>query len=229
MNFNEVSLFAAFAAGLISFMSPCVLPVLPVYVGLLSGAGDETATGRYFANTTAFLAGFTLVFVAMGATASLLGQVLLEYQDILRRAGALFIVFMGLNLAGVVRLPALSRDCRTLPLKPINSPLGSFVLGVAFTAGWTPCVGPILASVLAFASVVGTVEQGIWLLAAYASGFGLPFLVLALICQRYLDRVRALCKWLGNIQRITGIMLVLTGVLLWFNLIQRGLGLIYGP
>lgn len=229
MDGSEVSLAAAFAAGVASFLSPCVLPLLPVYAGLLAGenGGGERGGRRLAVNTAFFLAGFTVVFIIMGASASLLGQLFLEHSAVLRKAGALIIILMGLNVAGVIRLPALARDYRFFPAGSLRSPLGAFVLGLAFTAGWTPCVGPILASVLAYAGMSGTPERGIGLLAAYSAGFGLPFMAVAVLGQRYWPRLRAAARWLPLLQAAAGVVLVLTGALLYFDLVRRGLGLLY--
>jgi cytochrome c-type biogenesis protein len=160
---NGVSLSAAFLAGLVSFVSPCVLPLVPVYAAMLTGAGDEERRGRWaiVINTAAFMAGFTLVFIAMGATASLLGQVFLDYQELLRKIGALFIVFMGCHLAGFVRLPVMHREWRPLAAKKLHGPAGSLLLGIAVTTGWTPCIGPILSAVLTYAGMGSTVSSGI--------------------------------------------------------------------
>ncbi len=164
----------------------------------------------------------------MGATASLLGRLFLEHQDTVRRVGAVFIVLMGLQLAGLLRLPGLDRERRLTPGGRLQGPLGAFVLGLAITAGWTPCVGPILAAILAYAGIGGTVGHGALLLTAYAAGFALPFLLFTLLYRRYSARIRARYRWLPVIQQAAGAVLVATGVLLYFDLLQKGLGLIYG-
>ncbi len=227
MHGHDISLLAAFAAGAVSFLSPCVLPVVPAYLAVL--AGGETGARRQFAvRTVCFFAGFTVVFVAMGATASLLGQLFLEHQDTVRRVGAVFIVLMGLQLIGLLRLPGLDRERRLAPGGRLGGPLGAFVLGLAITAGWTPCVGPILAAILAYAGIDGTVSHGVLLLTAYAAGFALPFLLFTLLYRRFSARIRARYRWLPVIQRAAGAVLVATGVLLFFDLVQKLLGIIYG-
>lgn len=228
MNGSEVSLLAAFMAGVVSFLSPCVLPVIPVYIAMLAGAGDEAApTGRLLiGRSLSFMAGFTVVFLLMGATASLVGQLFADYQEVIRKTGGLFMVLMGFSLAGLVRIPMLQRDWRPQKKGRIEGPFSAMLLGAAITAGWTPCIGPILASVLAYASISGTLGQGMVLLLAYAAGFALPFIAFALLYSRYLARIRSWYRWLPLVQKVSGLILVLAGVLLYFNLIQKGLGML---
>jgi cytochrome c-type biogenesis protein len=223
---NDISLLAAFAAGAVSFLSPCVLPIVPAYLAVLTGGGEGRR--KFVANTVCFFAGFTVVFILMGATASLLGRLFIEHQDAVRKVGAVFIALMGLQLTGLLRLPGLQRELRLTPGGRLDGPLGSFVLGLALTAGWTPCVGPILAAILAYAGIDGTVARGVLLLAAYAAGFALPFLLFTILYKRYSARIRAGYHWLPALQKAAGAILVLTGVLLYFNLVQRGIGIIYG-
>jgi cytochrome c-type biogenesis protein len=228
VNGSEVSLLGAFIAGVVSFVSPCVLPVIPVYIAMLAGAGDATvaADRRLVFHSICFMAGFTVVFLLMGATASLLGQLFADYQQVIRKAGGLFMVVMGLCLAGVIRIPTLQRDWRPLPKGPVKGPLGAMLLGMAITAGWTPCIGPILASLLTYAGIDNTLEQGLFLLVAYSAGFAVPFLLFTLLCNRYLTRIRTWYRWLPLIQKTAGLVLAFTGVLLYFNLVQKGLGII---
>jgi cytochrome c-type biogenesis protein len=228
MNGSEVSLLAAFIAGVVSFISPCVLPIVPVYIAMLTGSDDEpkATQGRLITNTAFFLAGFTLIFLLMGATASLLGQLFLDYQDDIRSAGALFMAVMGLHLTGLIKIPALSRDWRAMPGGTAGGPLRAILLGMAVTAGWTPCTGPILASVLAYAGIGSTLSRGVLLLLAYSAGFAVPFILFAIFFNKYLSQIRSWYFWLPIIQKLAGVMLIITGVLLYFNLVQRGLGII---
>lgn len=228
MSGGEVSLLAAFIAGAVSFVSPCVLPMIPVYVAMLAGAGDEAGNAgrRLVFHSFCFMAGFTAVFLVMGATASLLGQLFADYQEVVRKAGGLFMVFMGLCLAGVVRLPTLERDWRPMQKRYSQGPLGAMLLGAAITAGWTPCIGPILASVLTYAGIGSTLAQGLYLLFAYAVGFAVPFLLFALLCHRYAGRFGSWYRWLPAIQKTAGVVLAVTGVLIYFDLVQQGLGLL---
>lgn len=228
MDGNGVSLSAAFLAGLVSFVSPCVLPLMPVYAAMLTGAGGEAQPGRWSAviNTAAFMAGFTLVFIAMGATASLLGQLFFDHQDFLRKAGALFIIFMGSHLAGFVRLPAMHREWRPLGAGKLHGPAGALLLGIAVTTGWTPCIGPILSAVLTYAGMGGTISTGIYLLLAYAAGFALPFLVFAVLFRRWFSPDASWYRWLPAVQKAAGVIMMFVGILIFFNLVPRILGLI---
>jgi cytochrome c-type biogenesis protein len=227
MNGSEVSLAAAFAAGVLSFLSPCVLPLVPGYLALLAGdTAGQQGRQRFIVNTACFFAGFTLVFLLMGATASLLGQLFIEHQDIVRQAGAVIIALMGLKLTGVLRLGALERDWRRLP-GGVGGPFGAFVLGLALTAGWTPCIGPILAAILTYAGIEAAPGRGVLLLTAYAAGFAVPFVLFTFIYRRWLARIRAFYRWLPVIQKAAGVLLIITAFLLYFDLVQKGLGLIY--
>ena len=229
MDGSDISLLAAFMAGVVSFVSPCVLPVIPVYIAMLAGSGSEpeTAQRRLVVNTVFFMAGFTIVFLLMGATASLVGQFFFDYQQVIRKAGALFMVFMGLVLAGFIQLPALARDWRPLQAGAVTGPFGAMLLGMAMTAGWTPCIGPILASVLTYAGIGNTLERGVYLLLFYAAGFAVPFLLFSLFCRRFIDQIRSWYRWLPLLQKAAGLVLVVTGGLLYFNLVQKGLGILF--
>lgn len=227
MGIGDLSLLAAFAAGVVSFLSPCVLPIVPAYLAILAGADGPERRGRFITNTVFFFAGFTVVFIVMGATASLLGQLFLEHQDTVRKVGAAFIILMGLQLTGLLRLPALARDVRLTPGDRLGGPLGSFLLGLALTAGWTPCVGPILASILAYASLEATPGRGVFLLLAYAAGFALPFVAFTALYKRYSASIRGRYHWLAPLQKAAGAVLVVTGAMLYFNLFSKWLGLIY--
>lgn len=221
---------AVFSAGAISFLSPCVLPLLPTYIALLAGSSPhETAAGggvtrHLFINVLCFLAGFTLVFVAMGATASYLGQFFFENRDVLRKVGAVFMAVMGVQLAGVIPIGKLYREYRPFMDYTLRGPLGSMALGAAFTIGWTPCIGPILAAVLAYSAMADTVGRGAWLLFVYAMGFSLPFLFVAFIFNRFIFHVRIVYKWLPYIQKIAGVALIITAAAIYFDLLTLLLG-----
>jgi len=226
---SDISLLAAFGAGVVAFISPCVLPMMPVYIALLAGSGsdDGAKAGRLAINGVCFMAGFTLVFLLMGATASALGQLFLDYQDVVRKTGAVFMVIMGGYLTGIFRMPFLNREYwRPQVKKAAGGPLGALLLGMAVTAGWTPCTGPILASVLAYAGASDTAMRGVWLLLAYSAGFALPFVLMALLCRHCFDRVRLLYRWLPVVQKAAGGVLVASGVLLYLNWFKKGLALL---
>ena len=230
---NNITLITAFIAGTVSFLSPCVLPVLPTYIAFLAGSGTKGADVKsnkrgFIVNTLCFLSGFTFVFVVMGATASYFGQVFLDYQDVIRQSGAIFMVIMGGHLLGLFEFAALQHEYRPLLTLALGGPIGAFVLGVAFTVGWTPCIGPILASILVYASITATLGQGALLLFVYAMGFCVPFLIVSLLLNKYLYKARKLYKWLPFVQQTSGVVLIVAGIIIYFDWMQKILGVILG-
>ncbi|HEY3424068.1 MAG TPA: cytochrome c biogenesis protein CcdA [Negativicutes bacterium] len=226
---NQIALFTTFIAGMISFLSPCVLPVLPTYAALLAGTANnkgETVQWHFWLNAFCFLIGFTVVFIIMGATASYFGQLFLEYQESVRKIGALFMVVMGIHILGIIRVTVLHREYRPLLHSVFRGPFGAFMLGIAFTAGWTPCTGPILASILVYAGTATTLDQGALLLFIYAMGFSIPFLLAAFLMNRF-SRLRVVYHWLPYIQQISGLVLIMAGIIIYFDLMQKGLGLFW--
>lgn len=207
----------AFLAGFLSFISPCVLPLLPTFSLILAknSQQDGGEARRLYANTTAFLAGFTLVFVLLGATASLIGAWLFSYQDILRQGAAVLIIVMGLFMTGWIKIPLLLREYRPFQRRGVGGIGGAFLLGCGFTLGWTPCTGPMLATILLYAGDTATVGAGALLLFVYSLGFAVPFFLLAVIWRRHIMKLRAFYQYLPIIQRAAGIVLVLLGILLW--------------
>ncbi len=218
----SISLPLAFLAGLVSFLSPCVLPIVPSYVAFVSGMTlDELADGtRRDARRAAALhaalfgLGFLLVFMTLGATATAMGRTLNRYLPLVSQLGGGLVIIFGLYLAGVLRLPALSREFRFhLARKPAGA-LGSLVVGIVFGAGWTPCIGPILATILFYAGSEPTVLRGTALLAAYGLGLGVPFFVAAVGFNWFLTGMDAVKRWMVPLQKASGILLVVIGVLL---------------
>ena len=214
----ELTLFGgAFLAGFLSFISPCVLPLLPTFSLILAknSQQDGGEARRLYANTTAFLAGFTLVFVLLGATASVIGAWLFSYQGILRQGAAVLIIVMGLFMTGWIKIPLLLREYRPFQRHGFGGIGGAFLLGCGFTLGWTPCTGPMLATILLYAGDTATASTGALLLFIYSLGFSIPFFLLAVIWRRHIMKLRAFYQYLPRIQQAAGIMLVLLGVLLW--------------
>jgi len=212
-----VSLAVAFAAGLLSFLSPCVLPLIPSYVGFLTGMSVEEVErrrGTAVLHGLWFVAGFTLVFVILGAAASALGGLLRDYQQWLGRAGGVLLILFGLYLLGVLRPAFLMRERRIeLARKPMGY-VGSGVVGFTFGAAWTPCIGPILGGILTLAATQTGLARGVMLLVVYAAGLAVPFLLTALALDRFLiwfQRFRPYIMW---VDRIAGALLVVLGVLL---------------
>lgn len=220
MSEQNVTLLTVFAAGLLSFLSPCVLPVVPTFSAFLAETGSDAAhakSHRFWLNAAFFLVGFTLVFIIMGATASYFGQLLIEHQRLIQKIGAVFMMLMGLQLSGVFSLELLNREYHPLLQHTFRGPLGAFLLGAAFTIGWTPCTGPILATVLIYAGTAATLGQGAFLLLIYAMGFCLPLLAVAAIIQRYVFSLHWLHEWLLAIRRIAGVLLVIIGLIIYFD------------
>ena len=210
-------LSGAFLAGFLSFISPCVLPLLPTFSLILAqnSARDGQEARRLYANTTAFLAGFTLVFVLLGATASLIGAWLFSYQELLRQGAAVLIIAMGIFMTGWIKIPLLLREYRPFQRRGFDGIGGAFLLGCGFTLGWTPCTGPILATILLYAGDTATASAGALLLLVYSLGFAVPFFLLAVIWRRHIMKLRAFYQYLPRIQQTAGIVLVLLGILLW--------------
>jgi len=209
---NEVSVLAAIAAGFLSFASPCVLPMLPTFALLLTQ--NNARSGQ---NVLAFLAGFSMVFILLGATASALGQLLWAYQDILRQGGAIIIIIMGAVLSGLLPLRLFAQEYRPFLQHSADSLWGTFLLGASFALGWTPCTGPILASILVYTSQTATLSNGLVLLSAYSLGFALPFFLLTAVWRKWLTKLRPVYRFLPQLQRIAGGILILLGILLWQN------------
>lgn len=222
---DSVGVPVAFSAGLLSFLSPCVLPLFPSYLSFITGmsvadlAGELTAAARrrVLLHALAFVVGFSLVFIALGASFSAAGQFLLDYRDWIRRVGGLLIVGFGLYIAGVLRLSFLGRT-RAWPIreKPAGY-AGSTLVGVTFAVGWTPCVGPILGAILSLAGTAETVDRGVGLLAAYSAGLGVPFLLSAVALGSFLRLFRRYRPFIPVVERAAGVLLVVVGVLVYTN------------
>jgi len=216
---HDVTLPAAALAGLLSFLSPCVLPLVPPYLTFIAGTTiEEVATRReararrdiFFASLL-FILGFSTVFVGLGATASAFGQVLHEHFARLSLLAGVAIIVMGLHFLGVFKFALLYREARVDVQKPVGI-WGAFVMGLAFGFGWTPCIGPILAAILAVAASQDTIGKGIALLAAYSSGLGLPFLLAALAIEPFIRIIKRFRPYFGALERVIGVLLVATGI-----------------
>jgi cytochrome c-type biogenesis protein len=207
----------AFVAGVLSFLSPCVLPLIPSYVGFLTGLTLEELElrrGTALLHAVWFVAGFSAIFIALGATASALGGLLLRSQVWIGRVGGIVVILFGLYLLGVLRPAFLMRERRVqLARKPLGY-LGSAVVGVTFGAAWTPCIGPILGAILTLAAAKASVPQGAALLTVYSLGLAVPFVATALALDRFLVWFQRFRPYLVWVERVTGVLLILLGVLL---------------
>lgn len=213
-----VSVSVALAAGLLSFLSPCVLPMVPVYLAYLTGtmAGDPAPRrGILVLRVLGFVLGFTLVFVLLGSAASFLGGLLLENRILLSRLGGAAIVFFGLHMVGAFRWGPLLRSREVTGPRTVRGPLGGFFLGMAFAAGWTPCFGPILASILLVAGAAPTMGYGMLLLFFYSLGLGIPFLLSALFLPSLQGWLRRRGALLSGMPRVSGVLLILFGILVF--------------
>jgi cytochrome c-type biogenesis protein len=224
----HAGLIGAFLAGLLSFLSPCVLPLTPAYVAQLAGpavwrssALERRERARLRATTTlhaaAFVGGFAVTFIALGATASVLGSFLSARQELLRQVGGIILVLFGLHVLGLLPLPWLERE-RRLRARPAAGGYGaSFVIGLIFALGWTPCVGPILAGILVLAAQAGTLSAGVLLLAVYSLGLGVPFLALGAAFDWLAPGLKRLMPYARIVEIATGCLLIAMGVVIFFN------------
>lgn len=216
----SVGIALAFTAGLLSFLSPCVLPLIPSYLTFVTGVGFEDLTrARRSALLHAFLfvLGFTLIFIMLGATATVLGRVLLHYRVWITRFGGVLIIVFGLYLLGVIRVGVFDRERRVhLANKPVGY-LGTVLVGVAFGAGWTPCLGPILGAILTYTAASADLSQGMPLLLAYSLGLALPFLLAAVAVERFLETVTRIRPHLARVSQVSGALLILVGLLMVFD------------
>ncbi len=210
---------AAFVAGLLSFLSPCVLPLVPGYVSLISGTGAESiaqerrASRAVLINSITFILGFSIVFILLGAGATALGQVVGRFRRDLTFIAGIVIIIFGLHLTGLFKIKALYADKRMHDVKGGSSPLGAFVVGFAFAFGWTPCIGPILAGILTLAAAEETVTKGMVLLAIYSAGLAVPFLLTSLGVDRFLAFYGRFRRHLHAVEVVSGVLLIVLGAL----------------
>jgi cytochrome c-type biogenesis protein len=223
---QNISVIAAFSAGLLSFVSPCVLPLVPSYVSYITGLSveqltDATERSKFkkaiIVNALLFIAGFSAVFITFGASASFLGQMLITYQDHVRRIGGLLIIIFGLYLLGILNLNFLQMEHRYQFRNRPAGYFGSFLIGIAFAAGWTPCVGPVLGTILLYASTTDSLASGVILLTAYSLGLGLPLFVTALGVDRFLAYFKQARAYLWGVSTVSGVLLVVVGVMIYAN------------
>lgn len=216
----DVTIFAALLAGLVSFLSPCVLPLVPPYLVYLAGtslerlADGDPKTGSQAQTVLAaflFVCGFSTVFVALGASASVIGGVLRAYSYYLGLVAGVAIIVMGLHFLGVTRIALLHREKRAEMVKPAGL-WGAYAMGLAFAFGWTPCIGPILAAILAVAASEATVTKGAGLLAVYSAGLGIPFMLAAFAIEPFAKFLTRFRRHIVHVERVMGVLLILTGI-----------------
>lgn len=230
MHSQHVTYLGAFIAGLLSFLSPCVLPLIPSYITYITGLSfadlqaehpSHIVRRKAMLHALAFIAAFTVVFVLLGASATFVGSFLQEHIGVVRKVGGVLIVLFGIHVTGLVPLHFLMGEKRVqLHQKPAGY-VGSFLVGIAFAAGWTPCIGPILASILMVAATEGSIMQGIILLLLYSLGLGIPFFLSALAMHHFLTVFNRFKKFIRVFEICTGLFLVLVGILIYTNGLAR--------
>lgn len=217
---TDVTIPAALVAGIVSFLSPCVLPLVPPYLIYLTGAtiehvanDEQEAVSRRAVMISAlvFVLGFSTVFTMLGASASLIGSVIRAYAAQLSIVAGVLIILMGLHFLGLTRIGVLMREGRMTMPKPVGL-WGAYAMGLAFAFGWTPCIGPILAAILSVAAAEATVTKGAGLLAVYSLGLGIPFLIAAFMVERFSSVFARMKKHLVHVERVMGVLMILTGV-----------------
>jgi len=223
---TQISLIAAFSAGLLSFVSPCVLPLVPSYISYITGLSIEQLTdaserskfkSAIIVNALLFIAGFSVVFIAFGASASFIGQALITYQDHIRRIGGVLIIVFGLYLLGILNINFLKMEHRfQFRNRPVGY-AGSFLIGIAFAAGWTPCVGPVLGTILLYASTTDSLWNGVLLLSSYSLGLGLPLFLTALGVDRFLTYFKQARAYLWGVSTVSGVLLIVVGAMIYAN------------
>lgn len=230
MNSPEVTYIGAFIAGLLSFLSPCVFPLIPSYVMYITGMSYADMLAEHpshiirqksLLHSLCFICGFTAVFVLLGASATYIGSFLHEHATLIRKVGGVLLVLLGIHVTGILPLKFLLGEKRvSIKHKPAGY-IGSFLVGIAFAAGWTPCIGPILAAILAVAATEEKVYQGILLLFVYSLGLGVPFFLSALAMHRFLILFNRFKKYIRVCEVITGVFLMVIGILIYTNWLSR--------
>jgi cytochrome c-type biogenesis protein len=222
---QTVSFPAAFVAGLLSFFSPCVLPLIPAYFTFITGFSIEELTEEYnseirkkvFLSTFLFVLGFSLVFILMGASASYLGGLMYTYKKLIRIIGGILIIILGIHLTGLIRIPGLDFEKRiNLEKKPLHF-FGTLIIGMAFGAGWSPCIGPLLGSILIIAGSQETVWQGVILLGIYSAGLATPFIIISIFINFLLIFIKKASKVLRYVNVVAGVVLIVVGLILVSN------------
>ena len=218
-------IISAFVGGIFSFISPCVLPLIPVYISYISGISLEELQEKgklapVIINSFIFVLGFTVVFIFYGASATFIGQFLAKYKGVLAKIGGIIIILFGIHLTGIFRFKFLDYEKKlNVRSKPLGY-IGSFVMGFAFAFGWTPCIGPILAAILVLAAQKETLFQGILLLFVYSMGLGIPLILSGIFINYFFKAFSKIRRHFRKIEIVAGILLIILGILVFFDIIQ---------
>ncbi|NRY63198.1 cytochrome c biogenesis CcdA family protein [Clostridium beijerinckii] len=219
---KDISILLAFSAGLLSFLSPCVLPLVPAYISYLTGSSiKELKEGKTKLFTLyksfGFVLGFSIIFILMGVSVTSLGKLFITHKDLFRKFGGILIIVFGLHTTGVFKIKLFYQEKRFLHFDKIKGPFSSIIIGMAFAAGWTPCIGPILSSILIYAANMDSMDKGILLLIMYSIGLAVPFILTALAIEGFAEQFKKFSKYLPIVSIISGILMVIMGVMIFTN------------
>jgi cytochrome c-type biogenesis protein len=219
---KDISILLAFSAGLLSFLSPCVLPLVPAYISYLTGSSiEELQKGKTKLFTLyksfGFVLGFSIIFILMGVSITSLGKLLITHKDLFRKIGGTLIVVFGLHTIGVFKIKLFYREKRFLYFDNIKGPFSSVIMGIAFAAGWTPCIGPILSSILIYATSMDSIGKGVFLLVIYSIGLAVPFILTALAIDGFAEQFKKFSKYFPIISIVSGILMAIMGIMIFTN------------
>lgn len=219
---NNISILLAFSAGLLSFLSPCVLPLIPAYISYLTGSSVEELKHEKpniltLYRSFGFILGFSIIFILMGLSITSISKILISHKDLFRKIGAIIIILFGLHTIGVFKIKLLYREKRFLYSSKITSSFGAVIMGMAFAAGWTPCIGPILSSILIYATSMDSIGNGTLLLVAYSVGLAVPFILTAMFIGVFTNQIRKYSKYLPIISIVSGVLIIVLGILIFTN------------
>ena len=219
---DNIPILLAFSAGLLSFLSPCVLPLMPAYISYLTGSSIEELKENKTKLLTlyrsfGFVLGFSIIFILMGISITSLGKLLITYKDLFRKIGGVIIIVFGLHTLGVFKVKLFYREKRFLRFDKIKGPFSSVIMGMAFATGWTPCIGPILSSILIYATSMDSIGKGVLLLIMYSLGLAVPFILTAIAIESFTKQFRKLSKYLPIISTISGVLMIMMGFIIFTN------------
>jgi cytochrome c-type biogenesis protein len=219
---KHISILLAFSAGLLSFLSPCVLPLVPAYISYLTGSSiDELKAGKTklftLYKSLGFVLGFSIIFILMGVSITSLGKLLITHKDVFRKIGGALIIVFGLHTIGIFRIKLFYREKRFLYFDKIKGPFSSVIMGMAFATGWTPCIGPILSSILIYATSMDSINKGMLLLIMYSIGLAVPFILTAMVIEGFSEQFKKFSKYLPIISIISGVLMIIMGIMIFTN------------